>query len=365
MLPARAQLEFAEPIYLWLLLVPGLLLLRWTWSVFRRRRDVRRLRRRRLVPVRQHFPIVGDLFLWLCLLAAVALSVLALARPRAPVTLVRRAGIDLVVLQDGSASMHVRDVKPDRWQRSMVFLRRLAEALHWTDDRIALALFAHIAAPQVRLTRDANTLFFFLDHLGHQSPFPLEDDTTWDTNMEAGVYWGLRLIEKDEEIYGRSANSKAFIVVSDGQAWSGHVEQSLRRARAREIPVFVVGVGTQRGGQIPEAPDAPGGPPVMSRVFSTLDRPSLLEVASAGRGRYFELDREGDRAIASMIVEATRRRAGSLGAERGFTDLYRQCLLAAAFFVCLGIPWSRDRQELWLIATGASATLLVVWTAVT
>jgi hypothetical protein len=96
-----------------------------------------------------------------------------------------------------------------------------------------------------------------------------------------------------------------------------------------------------------------------------LDRSSLLDVASAGRGQYFELNRESDRAIASTIVEATRRRAGSLGVELGFNDLYAQCLLAAAFFLCLGIPWSRDRQELWLVAAGTGATLLVVWTAVT
>ena len=52
----------------------------------------------------------------------------------------RTAGVDLVVLQDGSASMHVTDVKPDRWQRSTKFLRVVAESLQWTNDRIALAL---------------------------------------------------------------------------------------------------------------------------------------------------------------------------------------------------------------------------------
>jgi hypothetical protein len=103
----------------------------------------------------------------------------------------------------------------------------------------------------------------------------------------------------------------------------------------------------------------------MSPVFSTLDRGSLLDVASSGRGRYFELDREPDGTIANLIVDAARRLAGSLGMERQVTDLYRQCLLAAAFFVCLGVPWSRDRQELFLIAIGAGATLLMVWTVVT
>ena len=82
----------------------------------------------------------------------------------------------------------------------MRFLRTLGEALRWENDRIAMALFAHMATPQIRLTKDPNTYFFFLDHLEDESPFRLEDDGTWDTNIERGIYWGLRLIEKDEEL---------------------------------------------------------------------------------------------------------------------------------------------------------------------
>ena len=93
------------------------------------------------------------------------IAILALAKPQAVTSLVRTAGVDLVILQDGSASMHVTDVKGDRWQRSMRFLRTLGEALRWENDRVAMALFAHMATPQIRLTKDPNTYFFFLDHL--------------------------------------------------------------------------------------------------------------------------------------------------------------------------------------------------------
>ena len=58
----------------------------------------------------------------------------------------------------------------------MQFLRTLGESLRWEDDRVALALFAHIATPQMRLTKDPNTYFFFLDHLEDESPFRLEDE---------------------------------------------------------------------------------------------------------------------------------------------------------------------------------------------
>ena len=129
--------------------------------------------------------------------------------------------------------------RPDRWGRSMQFLRTLGDSLSWREDRIAMAAFAHIAAPQVRLTRDPNTLFFFLDHLQRRPPFRIEDDTTWDTNLELGVHWGLRLIEKDEELHGRSPNARLFVMLSDGEAWSGEVAKSLDLAVSKNIPLFV------------------------------------------------------------------------------------------------------------------------------
>ena len=109
----------------------------------------------------------------------------------------------------------------------MAFLRRFGDALSWQDDRMALAAFAHIATPQIRLTRDPNTVFFFLDHLGARPPFRLQDDTTWNTNLEQAVLWGLRILEKDEELHGPSPNARVFLMLSDGEAWSGEVARAL------------------------------------------------------------------------------------------------------------------------------------------
>src|SRR5215471_12879863 len=276
------SIRFAEPAYLWLLLVPVALMFVWAWQLGRRRRDARQFRQHRRLPVRERFPIFGGLFFWFCAILALGLTILALSRPTAALALVRTAGVDLVILQDGSASMRTPDVTGNRWQRSIRFLRVLGESLAWKDDRIAMALFAHIAAPQVRLTRDPNTFFFFLDHLAESSPFRVEDDTTWDTNIELGIAWGMRLIEKDTEIYGKSPNAKAFVLVTDGQAWSGEVARALKIARTNDVPVWVVGVGTTLGGFIPEPPRKPNDtsapePPIRA----SLDRPSLQLIANA------------------------------------------------------------------------------------
>jgi hypothetical protein len=228
---------------------------------------------------------------------------------------------------------------------------------------MAMALFAHIAAPQVRLTKDPNTFFFFLDHLAQESPFRLEDDTTWDTNIELGIAWGMRLIEKDTEIYGKSPNAKAFVLVTDGQAWSGEVARSLKLARTNDVPVWVVGVGTTLGAFIPEPERRPNDTsPREPPIRSSLDRPSLSLIANAGGGEYLELDREGDREISNRIIDATRRRAGSRGLEVANEELYWRCLLAAAGFMGIGLLFLQERVELWLQAAGAAAALAVVWT---
>jgi Ca-activated chloride channel homolog len=356
-------IRFAAPEYLWLLIAPGVLLLGWGYQLTARRRDARRFRQHRRLPVRERFPIFGSLVFWLCLILSSACVIVALSRPTAAAALVRTAGVDLVILQDGSASMRTPDVAGNRWQRAMRFLRVLGESLAWKDDRMAMALFAHIAAPQVRLTKDPNTFFFFLDHLAEESPFRLEDDTTWDTNIELGIAWGMRLIEKDTELYGKSPNAKAFVLVTDGQAWSGEVARALKTARTNDVPVYVVGVGTSVGGFIPEPERKPNDTsPREPPIRAALDRGGLMRIATAGGGDYMELDREGDREISNRIIDAARKRAGSRGLEVANEELYWRFLLAAAGFLTLGLLFLQEKTELWLEAAGAAAALTFVWT---
>jgi Ca-activated chloride channel family protein len=268
-----------------------------------------------------------------------------------------------VVLLDGSASMYVPDVEGDRWQRSVRFLRTMGDSLSWEDDRVALTLFAHIAAPQIRLTRDPNTFFFFLDHLDTESPFPIEEDTTWDTNIELGIYWGMQVIDKDAELRGQaSTNAAAFVLLTDGQAWSGEVENSLEAAAARGLPVHVVGVGSVAGGVIPD-PQAGerGTPPLTSR----LDRASLRQIADATGGRYYEIGEDTDAAIANEVIGATRARSVVTSTEARTEDLYWRVLLLAAGLAVAAVACLRDRSALALqlvgggLAAASLATLLL------
>jgi von Willebrand factor type A domain len=368
------KMLFAAPHFLWLLVVPALLLVTWVWRFVRRISDLRRIAAHRTVPARERLAIAGELPFWLLIVLATAAFVIALARPTGTLATLRRPGLDIVILQDGSASMQVADLagleartgdvipRPaTRWQRSMQFLRVLGDSLSWADDRIALTVFAHIATPQVRLTRDPNTVFFFLNHLRGVPPFRLEDDTTWDTNVEQGIAWGLRLIQKDEEIHGPSANAKLFVLLSDGETWSGEVARSLTRAVDARVPLNVIGVGTLGGGMLPTIKLADGSddPEVVGR--SRLDRASLQRIAAAGGGQYFELDRDPDREIANALIDAGRRLAPAKVDSGRVEELYWRFIVAGAGLAAFGLLFIRERAELWMLVAGASASAIGLW----
>lgn len=351
------QIAFADRTYLWLLVLPALLLVAWVWRLAARRADTRRLARGRTFPVPQRLGMSGDLPFWLCLVLAIASIILAVSRPSVPGSEVRQNGIDLVVLQDGSASMHVADLAGgDRWQRSMRFLQVLAESLSWQRDRVAMAVFARIAAPQVRLTKDPNTFLFFLEHLQKGSPFPLADDGTWDTNLEQGIHWGLRLIERDRDLYGPSKNAKLFVAVTDGEVWSGVVANELKIAVDQKFPIFVVGVGSLGGGLMPAFVDE-GGKEVVLR--SKLEREGLQQIASAGGGKYFELDRDPDRDIANEIIETGKRLAPTVELTSQPRELHWYFMCLAAIFAAVGLCFLQDRADLVIQLIGASVVVAV------
>ena len=355
------SLRFGEPLYLWLLVAPAALFVLWCVQVVRRRSDAREYRAARLVPVHERFSIVGELGFWLALIAALAMTILALSRPQGITAIVRSPGVDIVLLMDGSTSMRVRDMGTDRWQRAMQWVRTLTKTLSWNGDRMALATFADIAVPQVRLTRDPNTILFFLDHLDDAPTFRLESETSWNTNVEDAIYWGVKLVETDQEMYGPSKNARTFVVISDGQVWSGNVQRAITAAAQHGISVDVIGVGTSNGGVIPLPRDEKG---VVLAGFepirSVIDRPSLREIARAGNGEYFEIGTSADEQIAARVIQNAARRSGNEQVDEALDELYWYLLIAAAGCVGLGLLFVKQRLQLGFGFAAALALLVLV-----
>ena len=168
------------------------------------------------------------------------------------------------------------------------------------------------------------------------------------------------MFELDEDLYGERLSAKAFIVLSDGQAWSGEVDTALQLARDHDIRVYVVGVGSTAGGFIPELPgsifDRPEDP-----IHSVLDRRSLRAIAEAGGGEYYELGVDADQDVALQILTDVQGRAQSTQREETFTELYWFLLVGAAGLVCLGTLLLKERTQLWwqLVTAGVVASLLM------
>jgi len=166
------------------------------------------------------------------------------------------------------------------------------------------------------------------------------------------------LFEKDREIHGKSINAPGFVLISDGQAWSGKVEAAIKDTASRGIPIHVIGVGTSAGGLIPNpAANAEIEPP----IHSSLDRASLLAIATAGNGSYTELDRESDHDIATRIIDSVRKQANNRAVEQTRQEIYWPFLLSIACVIGLGLLAVQDLRELWLHAGAASVALAALW----
>ena len=201
-------------------------------QVVRRRSDARKYRAARLVPVHERFGAVGELAFWLALIAALvaddsrALEAARDHRHRPQPGRRHRAAHGWLYVdaraRHGHRSLAARHAVGAHAHEDAELERRPHGARHVRGHRRAAG----------RLTRDPNTILFFLDHLDDAPTFRLENETSWNTNVEDAIYWGVKLVETDQEMYGPSKNARTFVVISDGQVWSGNVQRAIAPRRA-------------------------------------------------------------------------------------------------------------------------------------
>lgn len=214
------------------------------------------------------------------LLVAAAASLVAAARPQfgSRIVQVKRSGIDLIVALDASASMDAADVVPNRLARSRREIVDLMGRLR--GDRIGIVVFEGEAFLLCPLTLDYGAARLFLDAAETRMlPTPGSD-------LAEAIRTCLRSFPKEGN------RSRAIVVFSDGESHAADVMQAVEEARAADVRIFTVGVGTPGGQPIPEHDDAGGvigykkdrgGQVVLSR----LDEATLRRVAEETGGRYY------------------------------------------------------------------------------
>jgi Ca-activated chloride channel family protein len=216
--------------------------------------------------------------LWLRL-AAVALAIVALARPQLgerPATLTR-TGRDVLVLLDLSRSMNVADLPPTR----LAAAKRAAWDVTAASpgDRVGLIVYGGSAFLQLPLTTDHGSLKLFLDAASSDD---LGDPAT---DLSAALDAAAKTFEREGE-----RGYQAVLVLSDGESVQGDLGPPLERLQKQMIPVFSVGVGTVEGGPVPGDSAETGEPyhrdNIGRIVVSQLQEGELLRVAEATGGSY-------------------------------------------------------------------------------
>ena len=255
---------------------------------------------------------------WVWRLAALALGVLALARPQLGEreSELVRTGRDVLVLLDLSRSMGVADVSTGAVSRPDTRLAA-AKEIAWNlmseypGDRVGLVIFGGSAFLQMPLTSDRASLRLFLDAA---SPDDLGDPAT---DVSAALLTGVSVFEHEGE-EGR----RAILIVTDGESGEGNLDEAAEALREAELPVFAVGVGSTRGGPMPA--DSSAAPEPYHRdyigrvVISRLEEGDLRRVAEESGGAYARWDRpaEMQALLAALGRVQPRTIAGRRSAER-------------------------------------------------
>lgn len=331
--------HFAEPLWLWALLLPVLL-----WMMPRMRHsegDDTRLKAyadphllpHLLLGKRDRRPSQRRRFLWWALLWV--LVVLAMAGPRWDFTevAVSRPGTNLVILLDLSRSMDVIDERPSRLARARQEIEDLLD--RETGVKVGLVAFASVAHVVAPITEDSDTLRHLLPSLSTDLVrFP-------GSRLSQGFARAERLLA------GQPAGEPgAFLVISDGDFPEEGLVAQAEALHDRGIRVHVLGIGTPEGGPVPLPPMGGGSLGARGPVASKLDEEKLQSLAEAGGGLYQRADfRDADTAAIwkRILADADPAASESDTAKRVWNERY-PWLVALSMIAML--MWFRRGAEL-------------------
>ena len=264
----------------------------WLWTLggaaclfflasFRKRSELKRFGELALVEkMVRSFSASKRLWKRILVLVALACVVLALAQPhlRKKETLVERKGVDIMIAVDVSNSMLAKDITPSRLEKAKLELAGLIDKLK--GNRMGIVAFAGEAIIQCPLTLDRNAVKLFLSTA---SPDLVEFQGTDIGRAIAAATLAFQQDEKD---------SKALIILTDGEDHNKDSMPSVKRAKDAGIRIFTIGIGTPDGSTLPETTGQgykkdPKGEVVLSR----LNEPFLKRVAQETGGVYYRSSR--------------------------------------------------------------------------
>jgi len=273
-----SQFSFADPMWLWLLLLlPILAVLKGRFGgtagvTFSSTASLVALGQRRRSRAGAVLAVLAHL--------ALAAMIVALAGPRLGRTLTRvhASGVDIMLVLDVSRSMLAEDFTIGRSRANRLeAVKRVTEQFirQRPNDRIGIEAFAgrpYLVSP---LTLDHDWLIANLDRLQVGL-------------IEDGTAIGSALAAAANRLKDQPAKTKLIVLLSDGDNNAGRVTPTTaaEAARALKIRTYTIGAGT-RTGDVPFPFQDTFGRTVYQNVNMEFNEETLKEIATLTNGRYF------------------------------------------------------------------------------
>jgi Ca-activated chloride channel homolog len=337
-------MSFQWPGLLWLLLILPLLVLAYLWILRRKSRAAVRYASLGLVKeamgvgakIRRHIPPA-------LYFIAMALLILAMARPMATVTLPTQKQTIILAL-DASGSMRAKDVEPSRLLASQAAAKQFIQEAS-PQTRIGLVVFAGTAQLVQPPTEDREALIAAVERMQLQratatgsalivSLATIFPEAGFDVSTAVlGRESRSGPIERKAEAKKKgdfkpvepgSYNSAVIIMMTDGQRTTGPDPIDVAKLAAeRGVRVYTVGFGTTKGEVI-------GFEGWSFRV--RLDEDTLKQVSTMTRGEYFYA---GTAADLKKVYQSLNSRLAFEKRETEITALVSA--VAAAFTLLAGL----------------------------
>ena len=283
-------MRFANPEYLYLLLLLPVIIALFIYSNYRRKKNINSYGDpqllKKLIP--STAVLRNRISFWFTFFA-LALTVFVLARPQfgAKKETVTTRGVEVVVALDISNSMLADDIYPNRLEKAKRLISRIINKSG--ENKVALIVFAGEAFVQLPITDDFISAKMFLESI---TPSLIARQ---GTDIGAAIDLAAKSFTANDKI------GKAIIVITDGENHEGGAEEAAVRAAEKGINIYMLGIGTEKGGRIPVA-----GKNEFMRdsegfvVVSKLNEEMAGNIAKAGKGTYVRVDNTNN---AQTIIE--------------------------------------------------------------
>ena len=266
-----------------------------------------------------------DAAVLVCAAAAWTAIVIALMRPQVLIEsqTPEYAREDLIIILDHSASMGARDVTPSRFARAAQEIKSFLANKPDIIDRVGLVQFSGTSLILSHLTRDVDSLSFYLDWI-RESP-----EVRFGTDLGAALATARNLVGKDDR-----TTTKVFLIISDGADQGTQLAKELAVVRDERTRVYTIGIGADREAVIPVVnadgvetllQDEDGRP-----LTAGFDESTLRDIASQTGGRYVRSMTGADVSLALRDLVLRERPLLATKTTTEYQDFYRESLMVAA-----------------------------------